>query len=228
MTDERNAHGANGTFWASLRPGERATITRSATRKHFDPHAVLCRQGEESQHVLIVLSGHVKVTHSAAGGREIVTAVRGPGDILGELAAVDASPRAATLVALEPVEALMLTGSRFAALCQTEQRIAWLLLGVLARRMRDVGEQWAEFGGGSALQRIIALLLDLAIRHGKKTPSGIEIRTPATQQELAATVAASRESMSRVLGDLRKRGLISTGRGWITIHHMAGLRSLAN
>jgi hypothetical protein len=111
-------------------------------------------------------------------------------------------------------------------LCQTQPRLAWVLRGIVAGRLRDGGWHWLAFGGGSPTNRVAALLLELAVRHGKPTSEGIEIRPPATQQELASTVAISRESLTRVLRELRERGLISTGRRRVTIHRMTELQRL--
>jgi CRP-like cAMP-binding protein len=124
-----------------------------------------------------------------------------PGDILGELATLDGGPRTATLQALDTVQVLTMSGPRFATLCQTQPRLAWVLLGIVAGRLRDGGWQWLALGGGSATNRVAALLLDLAVRHGKPTSEGIEITSPATQQELASTVAISRESWPACCGN---------------------------
>ncbi|HVV25371.1 MAG TPA: Crp/Fnr family transcriptional regulator [Pseudonocardiaceae bacterium] len=188
---------------------------------------VLCHQGDQTHDVLVVLSGHVRVTKVAADGREIVAGVRGPGDVVGELAALDDAPRSATLSALVAVETLTIPGPRFAALCQNKPRIAWVLLGVLINRLRETGRQWAEFGGGQTSQRIAALLLDHAVRQGKPTCDGVEITLWTGQRELAAEAATSRESVARALRSLRERGLVSTRRGHVVIHDMAELRRIA-
>lgn len=214
-------------FWLRLGPAERAMIERNSTRRTYAPGDFLCHQGDRSRHVLVLRSGSVRVLNTAPDGREVVVAVRTPGDILGELAALDAGPRSATLQALDRVEVLALSGVRFASLCQTQARLAWALLGVVAGRLRDAGRHWAEFGGGSSVRRVAALLLELAVLHGKTTSAGIEIVPPATQEELASTAAMSRESYVRVLRDLRERGVISTGRRQVTIHRIAELRRLA-
>jgi CRP-like cAMP-binding protein len=189
--------------------------------------AFLCHQGDRTDHVLVLVSGHVRVLGHTMDDREVVIGVRTAGDILGEIAAVDTQPRSATLQALDAVEVLTVPGSRFATLCRTQPTLAWALLGVVSARLRELGQQWLEFGGGSTTRRVVALLLELAVRHGVATANGIEIETPATQQELAATAATSRESFSRTLRELRERGLISTGRRRVVIHRMAELRSLA-
>jgi CRP/FNR family cyclic AMP-dependent transcriptional regulator len=218
--------GSDG-FWFRLGPAERAVIERNSTRRAYDPGAFLCRQGDHSRHVLVVRTGAVRVLATTSDGREVVIAVRTTGDIVGELAALDDGPRSATLQALDHVEVLALSGARFASLCQTEPRLAWALLGVVAGRLRETGRQWAEFGGGSAMRRVAALLLEMAVLHGRTTRAGVEIVPPATQEELASTAAMSRESYVRVLRDLRERGLISTGRRQVVIHRINDLRHLA-
>jgi CRP/FNR family transcriptional regulator, cyclic AMP receptor protein len=216
------------TFWGRLGPGERSTLTNAGSRGMYPAGAILCSQGDESNHVLVLMSGHVRVTRVASDGR--VTAapgVRGPGDVLGELAAVDAQPRSATVSALDTVRTLTIPGARFAHLCQTEPRIAWVLLGVVTDRLRESGRYWAEFGGGHTAQRIAALLLELAVQQGKVSGDAVEITLWTGQHELATAASTSRESVARALRSLREQGLVSTRRNHVTIHDLDGLRRLA-
>lgn len=227
MTDTDVATTEEHTFWSGLSDTERAVLTAAGTRRRYAAGDVLCQQGEETHHVLVLLSGRVRVTKVAMDGREIVAGVRGPGDVLGELAAVDARPRSATVTAVVGGRALVVPGTRFAELCQHEPRIAWVLLGVVATRLRESGGHWAEFGYGHTAQRIAALLLELAGRQGVASGDEVEISL-WTQRELAAAAATSRESVARVLRMLRERGLVSTRRGLITILDVPGLRRLAS
>jgi CRP-like cAMP-binding protein len=216
------------SFWSRLGHDERDAMAAAGVRRAYPAGAVLCRQGDTSHHVLVLLSGHARVTRLAMDGRQIVAGVRGPGDVLGELAAVDARPRSATVTALVEVATLTVSGQRFAALCQTRPGIAWVLLGVVADRLRESGRQWAEFGGGHTAQRVAALLLELAVREGKPAGDAVEITLWSGQRELAAAASTSRESVARALRMLREQGLVSTRRGHVTIHDVAGLRRLAS
>jgi CRP/FNR family cyclic AMP-dependent transcriptional regulator len=76
------------------------------------------------------------------------------------------------------------------------------------------------------MQRVVTLLLDLATRLGKPGADGVHIASPFTQQELAETASTSRESMARVLRELREEGTITTGRGQFVIHRIERLRDL--
>jgi CRP/FNR family cyclic AMP-dependent transcriptional regulator len=126
------------------------------------------------------------------------------------------------------VRTLNIPGRRFARLCQTEPMISWVLLGVVAERLRESGGQWAEFGHGHVTQRIAALLVEMAVRQGNIAGRAVEITLWTGQRELAASAATSRESVARALRVLRERGLVSTRRGHVIIHDMNGLRRLAS
>ncbi|SFW73555.1 Crp/Fnr family transcriptional regulator [Amycolatopsis australiensis] len=215
-------------FWAGLAPADRRALAGSATRRSCPRGELLCREGDRSSAVLVLLAGHVRIVHGTPDGREVVVGVRGPGDVLGELAAIDAQPRSATVEALDDVEVLEVPGGRFAALCRTRPGISWALLLVLSTRLRSVGRQWLDLGGGAAARRVAAQLMQLAVQHGVRRGDDIAIAVPATQAELAMTAAISRESWARATRELRRRGVISTGRRQVTIHRMAELRRLAS
>jgi CRP-like cAMP-binding protein len=219
---------ANDTFWGRLTAPEQAALSRVGTRRPFPPGAVILSQGDAERHLLVVLSGQVRVVTGSAHGREVLLAVCGPGQVLGELSAIDGAPRSATVQAVDAVEGLVVAGSRLPGVCTEFPHIAWVLLQVVAQRLRDADRQRAEFGGGTMVQRVVALLLELAAKHGQRTDSGILIAVPATQEQLAEMVAASRESVARVLRGLRQRGLVETKRSRITIQRIQELRRLAD
>ncbi|KDN22845.1 Crp/Fnr family transcriptional regulator [Amycolatopsis rifamycinica] len=214
-------------FLALLGDDGREALDALATPRTFRRADRLCREGDPARNVLMLLSGHVRITKVTPDGREVVVGVRGAGDIVGELAAIDDRSRSATVEALVDVEALEVSGSRFAALCQGDAQISWALVLVLAARLRDVGRQWLEMTGGSAIRRVAAQLMQLAVQYGMRQGDHVEIAIPATQAELAMTAAMSRESWARATRELRQRGVISTGRRRVTIHRPAELRRLA-
>ncbi|HKN53766.1 MAG TPA: Crp/Fnr family transcriptional regulator [Amycolatopsis sp.] len=214
-------------FWTELRVADRRTLTEQATRRLFRRGETLCRQGDRSASVLMLLSGHVRIMHLTPDGREILVGVRGAGDIVGELAAIDEKPRSATVEALERLEALEVSRGRFVSLCQRESRVAWALLLVLATRFRSMDQHWLDSSGGAISRRVAAQLMQLAIQHGVWRGTDIEVVVPGTQAELATTAAISRESWARATRELRRQGVISTGRRRITIHRIAELRHQA-
>lgn len=215
------------SFWERLTTTERGVIEQVSARRGYAAGEYLCHEGDQSKHVIVLVSGHVQVITHTPDGRELVIALRSAGDILGEMAALYDQPRTATLRALDKVEAITVPSNRFINLCQTRAKLAWTLLGVLHARFGELNQQRAEYGGGTASHRVYAQLAQMAAEHGAQNGSTIEIKAGLTQQQLADNAATSRESYARALRSLRERGIISTGRGWIRVHRLDELRRLA-
>ncbi|MBP2472622.1 CRP-like cAMP-binding protein [Crossiella equi] len=209
-----------------LEPAEQQALRTAGVRRAYPPGAVIWSQGEPSQHVFVVLDGRVRVSTGSVDGRHAVLAICGPGEIIGELSAVDGRTRSANVTAVDRVEMLVVPASRLEHLCDTHPRIAWAMLRTLAHRLRTSDRTRGEYGGGTVAHRTIALLVDHAERYGRDVAAGVEISVSVSQQQLADTMGVSRESLARVLRDLRARGLVDTGRQRITVLDLDGLRRL--
>lgn len=217
---------AIGTFWGLLESAERAAVRSAGTRRHYPPGAVIWSQGEPSQHVFVVLAGRVRVSTGSVAGREAVLAICGPGEIVGELSAVDGRTRSANVTAVDAVQALIIPAARLDRLCAEHPGVSRAILRVVTERLRQSDRRRTEYGDGTVTHRTVGLLLDLAEQYGRPVEAGVEIALAISQQQLADTVAASRESLARVLRELRDRGLVDTGRQRITVLDLAGLREL--
>jgi len=158
-------------------------------------------------------------------GREVIVAVRGPGDLLGELSAIDDEPRAATVITLEPVDALLVAGSAFAAFLERRPRGARHaqdgrrpapLRRHVAGRLRHPRRRWTR--------RAAARRTGRALRSGA---DGIEVELPLSQEELAGWTGASREAVSKALQPLRSLRILETGRRHITVLDLEAVRRRA-
>jgi CRP-like cAMP-binding protein len=169
-----------------------------------------------------------KVSTVGGAGREAIVAVRGPGDLIGELSAIDGGPRSATVTTLEPVEVLLLPGSAFAALLDRRPRIALVILRMVAGRLRDADAGQAQLGTQDVVGRVSQRVVELADRFGDAEADGrIEIALPLSQEELAAWAGASREAVSKALQVLRSLRIVETGRRHITVLEIDALRRRA-
>ena len=210
-------HGDHGLddrvpFLARLEHSERDSLLRLGRTIHYPMRSVVIRQEEPSSHVLLVIHGWLKVTVSAPNGYEALLALRGPGDIIGESAAVSGRPRSATVTTLEQVEAVAVDQDHFTGYLRRTPNAALQLLGLTVDRLRSGDHRRLEFAALTVGERLSGLLLDLARTHGTLTEEGIEIDVPLSQLELAGSVGASREAVTRLLKVLRDRGVIATRR----------------
>src|SRR5690242_2603768 len=103
------------TFLGQLTDSERGALQELGIKRPFPRDAILMFEGEPSERAMIVLSGRVKISRLGDDGHEILLSIRDPGDIVGELGAIDEGPRVASVTALDPVEALVISAQTFRA-----------------------------------------------------------------------------------------------------------------
>ncbi|MGW4388984.1 Crp/Fnr family transcriptional regulator [Streptomyces sp. NPDC004685] len=214
-------------FLARLESADRSVLLALGRELSFSPRIELLHQHEPSSHVLFIVHGWTKVTASAANGYEALLALRGPGDIIGESAALTGRPRSATVTALEPVRAVAVEHERFTDFLGRSPAVSFALLGLTADRTRAADRRRLEFASMSVRERFAVLLLDLARTHGRRTDEGIELDVPLSKQELAGSVGASREMVQRLLKELRERDAVATGRRALLIMRPDILRRIA-
>ncbi|MEU3217862.1 Crp/Fnr family transcriptional regulator [Streptomyces sp. NPDC006971] len=214
-------------FLARLEREDRVSLLGLGRELVFACRAPLLRQDEPSAYVLLILNGWTKVTTSAPNGYEALHALRGPGDIVGESAALTGRPRSATVTALSPVRTVVVEHEKFRAFVAGSPDVSLTLLALTADRTRAADRRSLEFAAMTVRERFAVLLLDLARTHGARTDEGIELDIPLSKQELAGAVGASREMVQRLLKDLRERGIVMTGRRAMVIVRPDALRRIA-
>ncbi len=214
-------------FLARLEREDREALLSLGRELSFAPRAPLLQQHEPSSHILLILHGWTKVIASSENGYEALLALRGPGDIVGESAALTGRPRSATVTALAPVRAVAISHERFREFVSHSPTVALKLLGLTSDRTRAADRRRLEFASMSVRERFAVLLLDLVRSHGRRTDEGIEIAVPLSKQELAGAVGASREMVQRLLKDLRTRGIVVTGRRALIVVRPSALRLIA-
>jgi CRP-like cAMP-binding protein len=216
-----------GGFLGRLSDDEARSLLERGRRRTYEGAVPLFHEGEVSDRVVVLLKGRAKIATVTEDGKEVMLGVRDPGDLLGELSAIDGGPRSANVIAMEPVEALVLDTASFKAWLGENPRSALLLLEMVLARLRDADRKRVEFSAYDTVGRVARRLYELAQRFGKETAAGTEIALPLTQDELASWTGASRVGVSQALKLLRERGWIETRRRSITVRDMAALERRA-
>ena len=219
---------SEGPF-AALAPEVWADLHDLGVVRRHQRGAYLLLEGDRGDHVLMVRSGRVKIVHTAVDGREVLVAVRGEGELVGELNALAGSdaPRAASVVALDDVVVQTIPARDFLAFVARHPDVSLGLLRQLATRLREATSRHADTAGYDVLHRVARALIAEAERHGRDVEAGTAVGAGLSQTDLAGLIAASPKSVGRSLAVLRARGLVSTGRRSIVIHDLEGLRRFA-
>jgi CRP-like cAMP-binding protein len=205
-------------FGDALSDTDRTALGACGRRRHYPRGAELFHEGDLSDFVVVVLDGRVKIVVHSHDGSESVLSVRGPGAIVGELAGIDDSPRLASALAIDPVTAQVLTADEFREFVEAHPSAAVALLRVVVRRLREADRRRAEFGALDTTRRLAQLLVEL----GTDDPV-----VQLSQDELAAMIGASRESVARAFTVLRAEHLLATGRRRVTVLDPRGLARFA-
>jgi CRP/FNR family transcriptional regulator len=193
--------------------------------RSFRAGEVVFRENDDSDTCYVVRSGHARAIREHPDGRQITLATFGPGDIFGELAMFDDERRSATVEAVDALEVLGIPGVDMRALLARHADIAVKLVIALGRRLRAANERLASQSFQTVQSRVasvIAQLVEQAVVEGAQ-PTDVPIT--ATQADLAMLAGSSRESASRFLATLERAGVISQGRGRLTVHDPDALRN---
>ncbi len=196
-------------------------LVSAGSERRFGAGEVVLRQGDPPTHVLLLVSGRVKVSLTLPKGEVLLLAVRGPGELLGEMAVLGEDDRSATVVAVDACVARVVTAERFRLLTQSAGVRDELLRRAL-RRIRE-GETWrAETAALPAGPRVARALVRLAV-----AATGDPVDVGLGQTEIGQAVGLSRSVVAAELARLRERGLVMTARRRIVIVDLPGLRALA-
>ncbi|HEV2477101.1 MAG TPA: Crp/Fnr family transcriptional regulator [Candidatus Dormibacteraeota bacterium] len=209
---------ATTSLFDGLAPPELERLRPSIRLRKLERGAYLFREGDPGSFLCVVVRGKVKIGSVGQSGTEVVFAVAGPGDVLGELSLfAEDGERTADAQALEQTECLTLARDPLIAFLSSRPallvRIISTLCAYIARKDAAVG----EIAFLDIPARVALKLLELAESNGRRTDSGVLIDMPLSQRTLAGMVGASRENVNRALSRFADLGYIRQSESKIEI-----------
>ncbi len=183
--------------------------------------------GDPADKVYLLKRGVVKIATLTEEGKEIVLAFLHPGDVFGELAVVDPSPRDHYAEVHEDALICIFSRNDFLELMKSFPDLGFRVTKLLGLRVRRLSNRVENLLFKSAHARVAQTLLDLAEEYGVKDAGGILLTLKLSQQELGSLVGLSRESVNLCLSDFKKQGLVeASGRSLRLLdpEKLAGLR----
>jgi CRP/FNR family transcriptional regulator, cyclic AMP receptor protein len=212
--------------FSALSPEELEQVARVALPRRFEAGEVVFKEGDEGSTCYIVRSGRARAVREHPDGRSITLAHFAPGDIFGEMSMFDGERRSATVETTEGTEAIAILSADMHRLLREHPDISVKLIAALGQRLRDTNERLARQSFQTVQSRVAAVLAQLvesARSEGDEVGEG-DVLITTTQAELAQLAGSSRESASRFLAVLERAGIITQGRGRLTVHDAQALR----
>ncbi len=177
--------------------------------KKFPKNSVIFQQDEEGDTFLFILKGRVKVVIMTKNGREVILSILGKNEFFGEMSLIDGLPRSATVIAIEDTTIIFLKRKDFLETLRQHPDMMLSLMQEMSKRIRKADERISSLSVLSVYGRVARVLLEIAKEAGKKTPLGYVVENRPTQNEIANMAGTTRETVTRIMNDLMRRGYIS-------------------
>jgi CRP/FNR family transcriptional regulator, cyclic AMP receptor protein len=216
---------ARTEVFGDLEERELTEVSHVAVPRHWERGEVIFREGDQGDTCYLLRSGAVVLTREHQDGRMVALAELRAGSLFGELAMFRGETRSATAEAIEPTTAVALLASDMQRLIRRSPDLALKFLGTLAERVSKTNERLLQQSFQTVAGRVAsALLAQVIARQAEGAPEG-DVLIRSTQAEIANLAGTSRESASRFLATLERAGVVTLGRGKVTVHDPGRLRN---
>ncbi|MFE0591247.1 Crp/Fnr family transcriptional regulator [Micromonospora echinospora] len=199
-----------GTLLDRLREADRTALVSLGSDRRYSSGEALMLDGDSSTDAFVVLGGCVKVLGGTVDGRTVLLSLRGAGDMVGELAAMNGTPRSASVFAATAVRVRVIPARSLRTFMAERPEAATAIHASVADKFRRATRHRVDFTTASTLVRLALALQHLAEAYGRPYASGVRIEVPLSQPELASLVGVSDPSLQRAFRRLREHGLIKT------------------
>jgi len=194
----------NLPLFSGLAAEDVRTLESHSHRKTYRKNTIVMEKGDETSSLYVLLSGRVKVFLNNEEGKEIVLNTLEPGDYFGELGLLGDTERSASVITQEDSKFLAISKREFTECLSANPQIMLSLMRKLVSQVQELTERVSSLALQDVYGRVARTLMQQAKEEDGRLATG-----KLTQQEIAQTVGASREMISRIFKDLREGGYIS-------------------
>jgi CRP/FNR family cyclic AMP-dependent transcriptional regulator len=203
-------------------------LSQSTFTKDYPRGSVLFAEGENARGVYVLSEGRAKVSISSAEGKTLVLRVAQPGELLGINATLTGLAYGATVKTLDDCRVDFIPREQFLKLLDRDNRIYVDVALVLSHKVNCLVEQARLlFLCHTAAEKLARLLVNWCDDLGQRTPHGIRIDLRLTHEEMAQMICSSRETVTRLLSDLKQQRILSLPNNAILIRNRQALEALA-
>ena len=218
----------NVPLFRDLDDEELERIADIAIPRTFPKKTLIFAEGSPREAVYFIVEGLVKTYKVDANGHEQIISLLKKGDMFPHTGFFDQSPYPANAEAVKQTRTFAIPVRSFEQLLLSTPTIAVKVLRVLGAKIRELQEKLQEITYQDVRHRISAILLRLAEAHGTTQNGAVVLRLPVTHQDLASMAGTSRESVSRMLNDLRRCNILEMNRNHIVLNDVESLKSWAD
>ena len=211
---------------AALPEKERVFFFEKAVKRSFEKNAIIFSPGDPGTHIYYVLSGRIKIYNLAREGREVIYWFCTPKDFFGLAELCGGDQRTVFAEAVENSELLCVGQRHFEELIKRNPEISFALMRVFGSRIRKAHDTIKDLVTCDVRSRVAQLLTKLGKVVGEPRGKGIELRNKFTHQEMADMIGATRTTVTEVVNEFKRQGILQYEAGKITILDSSKLLNL--
>ncbi len=195
----------------------------------FPKGTLLFVEGQAPHGVYVLCGGHAKLSMVSAEERTRILRIAEPGDVLGLSATISGHPYEVTAETVDPCQADFVKREDFLRFLCQHGEVCLRVVQLLSCSLRGAYQQlrWLR-SSHSPAQKLAKVLIEWSDERGEDTPEGIRMRLGITHEETAQLIGVSRETVTRLLGEFKKRKIISLKGSTLLIHNTAALESMVS
>jgi CRP-like cAMP-binding protein len=214
-------------LFKAMKPDEMMDLAQKTTMKNFRKKELIYLSNQPGEYVYLLKKGVVKISKLTSDGRELTLALLKPGEIFGELEALGAGETGAQAEAHSDVMICVLRRKDLLGLMQTKPDLGISLSKLIGFRRRIIENRMENLIFRNIPQRLAALFLELKEEFGRNEGDTIKIDVPLTHEDLANLIGSARATVTDVLNDFKKQGIIQTAGKYFILKNIKSLEELS-
>jgi CRP/FNR family transcriptional regulator len=193
----------------------------------YPKNSLLFVEGEDPRGIFILCSGRVKLTTSSTDGKRLILKIVEAGEVLGLSAAILDRPYEVTAETIQPSQVNFIKRDDFLKFLATYSEAAIHTAVQLSEKYYLAQKEIRSLGlSHSTGEKVAKLLLDWCDANGEETPKGVRLKVLLTHEEIAQMVGTTRETITRLLSDLKRRKIIDITGSTVMISNRVALESM--
>jgi CRP/FNR family transcriptional regulator len=195
----------------------------------YPPGAVLFVEGQVPRGIFILCKGSVKLSINSPGGRTMIVKLADPGEVLGLSATISGKPYEVTAETIDPCQVNFVKRDDFLHFLKDDVEVCFKVAEQLGEKYHNACKEVRALGlSHSAAEKLAALLLEWSSKNGDAAKAEPRLTIRLTHEEIAQMIGTSRETVTRLFAELKKRQIVQSKGSTLVIRNTAALREIAN
>jgi CRP/FNR family transcriptional regulator len=191
--------------------------------------AVLFVEGQAPRGIFVLCKGSVKLSITSPNGRTVIVKLAEPGEVLGLSATISGKPYEVTAETLDPCQVNFVKREDFLRFLKDDVEVCFKVAEQLSEKYHNACKEAGSLGlSHCATEKLAKLLLEWSSKNGESAKTEPRIKLRLTHEEIAQMIGTSRETVTRLFADLKKRQIVNWRGSTLLIRNTAALRELAN